>query len=79
MAENPQPNSNEEISEQLARRDRFLRKLNSRLTPEQRMQKMATMQEQAWQAMRQNPEGYARFLRRNFKARAIDVRDFHAR
>jgi hypothetical protein len=65
----------DDIAEQLARRDRVRRHMAMQKTPEQRMADMDRMQKQAWAVMRSNPEGYAHFLRRNYKARAIDVPD----
>jgi len=64
----------DDIAQQLQHRDTYRRHLNRLLTPRQRMEKMARMQEEAWAEMLRNPEGYRRFLRRNFKARAIDCR-----
>jgi len=69
----------DDISEQLARRDRVRRFMTMRKTPEERMADMARLQAQAWAVLRSNPEGYAHFLRRNYKARAIPVPDFYAR
>jgi len=63
----------DDIAEQLARRDRYLRKVDLQKTPEQRMDEMALLQQRAWTILRSSPEGYARFIRRNFKARAINV------
>ncbi|HSU65340.1 MAG TPA: hypothetical protein VLJ39_00585 [Tepidisphaeraceae bacterium] len=62
----------DDIASQLAARDRFLQASNRLLTPRRRMEKMFRMQQAAWETLRRNPEGYARFLRRNFKARAVD-------
>jgi hypothetical protein len=64
----------DELAEQLARRDRVRRFLAMKKTPEQRMTDMAKLQRAMWERMRSSPEGYAHFLRRNFKARAIDVK-----
>jgi hypothetical protein len=63
----------DEIADQLARRDRVRRFRSRQKTAEERMAQMARMQEQAFALLRQNPEGYARFLRRNYKARSIRV------
>jgi hypothetical protein len=63
------------IAEQLAIRDRFRRRLALQKTPEERMRDMARLQESAKAEMRRSPEGYAHFLRRNFRARAVGVRD----
>jgi hypothetical protein len=62
------------ISEQLVRRDRLRAHLAQQKTPEQRMADMARLQETMWATLRKSPEGYAHFMRRNFKARAINVR-----
>jgi hypothetical protein len=67
--------SMEDVSEEFARRDRVRRYLAQKKTPEQRMEEMARRQAQAWEILRNSPEGYARFLRRNFRARAIQVSD----
>jgi hypothetical protein len=63
----------EEIAQQFARRDRLRKKLAARETYSERMQKMAALQETTWKALQASPTGWAHFLRRNFKARAIDV------
>lgn len=63
----------EEIAEQFARRERLRKQLAARETYAQRMQKMAILQEASWNALQASPTGWAHFLRRNFKARAIDV------
>jgi hypothetical protein len=62
-----------DLDEQLGRRDRFLRRRWAGLTAEQRVAEMMQLQETTWQLLRSSPEGYQHFLRRNFKARAIDV------
>ena len=64
----------DDIAEQLAIRDSFRKKLALRQTPSERMAAMARLQETTWEILRRSPEGYARFLRRNFKARAIPVK-----
>jgi hypothetical protein len=61
----------DDLSKQLARRDSFRRKLALRKTPQERMRDMAQLQETMWATLRRSPEGYAHFLRRNFKARAV--------
>jgi hypothetical protein len=63
----------EDIAEQFARRDRMRKKLAARESYSERMQKMAVLQEATWKALRSSPTGWAHFLKRNFKARAIDV------
>ena len=66
----------QDITEQLARRDRFRRALALAKTPEQRMEDMAKLQERMWATLTSSPDGYAHFLRRNFRKRAIPIRDF---
>jgi hypothetical protein len=72
------PDVMDDLAEQLARRDRYRRKLAWAKTPEQRMREMAEMQERAWAVLRSNPAGYAWFMRRNFKARAVRARNVDA-
>jgi hypothetical protein len=67
----------DDITRQQAIRDRFQRKLSLQKTPEQRMRDMETLQATAWATLRRSPEGYAHFLRRNFRARAVRTRDQH--
>jgi hypothetical protein len=63
----------EDIVEQLAIRDRAIRHRWQSKTPAQRVQEMIALQEASRRLLRSSPEGYTHFLRRNFKARAIDV------
>jgi hypothetical protein len=63
----------DDIESKLAARDRYRQKLALQKTPEQRMEDFWRLQEAAWATLRSNPEGYARFLRRNYKARAIPI------
>jgi hypothetical protein len=58
----------EEIKERLAARDRLMRQQSLRLTPEQRLEKLWQLQEASWERLRNSPEAYAHFIRRNFKA-----------
>ena len=64
----------DDISEQLARRDRVRRHLTMKKTPEERMEAMARLQESASATLQRSSEGYAHFLRRNYKARADRTR-----
>ena len=61
----------DDISEQLQRRDRYRKRLAARMTPDQRLQRMAELQAQSWQVLQQNSEGLARFWRRNLRRRAV--------
>jgi hypothetical protein len=67
----------DEITEQLAIRDRLRRKLSLAKTPIQRMHEMALRLHACSDWPPRSSEGYQRFLRRNRKARAIDVRELH--
>ena len=63
----------DEIASQLAARDRYRRRISLQKTPEQRMADMARLQKAMWDMLQSSPEGYARFLRRNYKVRAIPI------
>ena len=67
-----------DLTEQLAVRDRMLKRLALQSTPEERLHLMAGLQRRAWETLRKSPAGYAHFLARNFKARAIPIREAHA-
>jgi len=67
----------DDIAEQIARRDRLMRKLSFERTHAERMAAMAELQKRAWKTLRQNPAGYAHFIRRNFKARATSWTESH--
>jgi len=64
----------DDLEPQLARRDRYRRKLALLKTPEERMRDMARLQERMWAILRSSPEGYAHFMRRNYMKRAIQHR-----
>jgi hypothetical protein len=68
----------DDIPRQLAARDRMRRRLALQATPAERVRDMMRLSQATWDLLRQSPEGYAHFLRRNFKARAIVVRDANA-
>jgi hypothetical protein len=63
----------DDLATKLAMRDRYLRKLALAKSPEERMRDMAALQARMWATMRSSPAGYAHFLRRNFKARAVKI------
>jgi hypothetical protein len=71
--------SMDELTEQLAIRDRFVRRRSLLMSPAQRIEAMRRLQQSAWDRLRQSPEGYAHFIRRNFKARAVDTGQVHGR
>jgi hypothetical protein len=61
----------DDIAAQLAIRDRFRRNLAMRETPAQRLAAMFQLQESTWNLLKSSPQGWDRFIRRNFKRRAI--------
>ncbi len=61
-----------EESEQLARRDRWMRHFHAQLTPEQRIARGRELHESAMRQLEANPEAFDRFMRRNLRKRAID-------
>lgn len=63
----------DDLAEQLAARDRIRKAMFLRLSYEERLEEMGRLQRATWDLLRANPEGYAHFLRRNFKARAVDA------
>ena len=65
-------------AQQLVRRDRLRRQVAGRATPAERVRDLARLQEATWTILCRSPAGYAHFMRRNFKARAIEVRDPNA-
>jgi hypothetical protein len=67
----------DDIAQQFAIRDRFRKRLALAKTPSQRMHEMAIRQRACLKYAGRSSEGYQHFLRRNFKARAIDVRGIH--
>ncbi|QOV92067.1 hypothetical protein [Humisphaera borealis] len=64
----------DDIARQLAIRDRLRRRMEAQRTPEERLAAMNKLQRACWERLQQNPEGLARFMRRNIRKRAIDVR-----
>jgi len=65
----------DDLAAQLERRDSYRRKLALQKTPAERMRDMAKLQKAMWATLMSSPEGYAHFLRRNYKARAIRIPD----
>jgi hypothetical protein len=52
-------------------RDRYRQRASARLTPAERMEHFAALQETCMAELRSNPEGYRRFLARNYRKRAV--------
>ncbi len=64
----------DEIAEQFAVRDRFLRKLAASKTPDELMREMWRMQQASWETLQRIPQAWDAYKRQQFKKRAIDVR-----
>lgn len=62
----------DDLNDQLSARDRLMRRQWEQLAPVERVREMFRLQELTWQILRSSPRGYANFIRRNFKARAVD-------
>jgi len=58
--------SMEDVSAQLAARDRYRRRASLLKSPEERMAEMWRLQQAMWARLQSNPAGYAHFLRRNY-------------
>jgi hypothetical protein len=65
----------DDLDAQLAHRDNFRRQRALKMTPEERLREMAKLQQRMWAILKSSPTGYAHFLRRNFKARAVRVKE----
>jgi hypothetical protein len=64
----------DDIAEQLKIRDSFRRKMAALKTPRERMRDLAQLQNSTWAVLQRSPNGYAHFMRRNFKARSISLK-----
>jgi hypothetical protein len=64
----------EDIVEKLAARDRFLRKMAARQTPDEQMRDMWRMQRESWERLKRIPQAWDLYKRRQFKKRAINGR-----
>ena len=56
---------------QLAIRNRLRRREALKLTPQQRLKRMAALQEYYFEMLKKSPEAMQRFWRRNLKKRAV--------
>ena len=61
-----------EIAEKFALRDRVMRRMYLSLTYDQRVERMRQLNEWGIARLAQNPDGYQRFIARNFACRAIN-------
>ncbi len=62
----------ENETEQIARRDRLMREMWLRMTPEERIARGRQMHEWAMRQLQANPEAWDHFVRRNLRQRAVD-------
>ena len=60
----------DEIAEQLARRDRFRRYRWRGLSAQQRVEEMMRLQQRSWDTLRSNPVAYQLWFRQNWSSRA---------
>jgi hypothetical protein len=58
-------------SGEFSRRNRLMRHEVRKLTPAQRMARMEALQQQFFEQLRQSPDAFDRFWRRNLKKRAV--------
>jgi hypothetical protein len=65
----------DDLNAQLAHRDNFRRQRALKMTPEERLQEMAKLQQRMWAILKSSPKGYTHFLSRNFKARAVPIQE----
>jgi hypothetical protein len=64
----------EDLATQLSARNHLMRHMARLLTPEQRIARCRQMHEWGMRQLRNNPDGWARFIRRNLRKRAVDPR-----
>lgn len=58
-----------DLATELARRDRYLRELARRMSPQERLARADQMYQDAMATLRSNPEAYRRYLARQYHAR----------
>jgi hypothetical protein len=59
-----------DIAAEMSRRDRVMRHIYSRMSPQERLDRARALHEWAWREMESNPEGFERYYRRNLRQRA---------
>lgn len=62
-------------AEQLALRDRWMRRMAAGMLPEERVARARAMHEWALRQLQSNPEAFERFYRRNLRQRAVRVHE----
>jgi hypothetical protein len=62
------------VEQQLAIRDSFLRKMAAKQSADERMREMWRLQKASWERLQRIPEAWELYKRQQFKQRAIDVR-----
>jgi hypothetical protein len=67
-------NEEDDLARQLSARDRMIQRHRAAQSPAERLAAMMRLQAASRELLRRSPEGYAHFLRRNFKARSVGAR-----
>lgn len=63
------------IASAIETRDRLLRRLRSRESPEERLARFCQLQRRMFEVLRASPEGFRHFFRRNLEDRRAEVMD----
>ncbi len=61
------------ISQAIRRRSEYARRVGDARTPGQRLADFARIQQVAFSILRASPNGYHHFVRRNYRARRVEV------
>ena len=56
-------------------RTRFQRRLNEKRSPGERLAEFAMLQQASFRLLRESPQGYEHFVRRNLESRRVEVVD----
>jgi len=65
----------EDIRQALERRSRYRRRIHAERTVEERFACFVALQRASFRALLTSPEGYRRFLQRNYSSRRVEVID----
>ncbi len=65
----------EQIGEAIARRDRYMRRVRENRSVEERIAAFVELQQAAFRVLRESPDAYQHFLRRNMRSRRVKVID----
>jgi len=65
----------ESIKAAIDARNRFQRRRSEQQTPGERLAELARLQQASFRLLRESPQGYEHFLRRNLESRRVEVID----